>query len=168
MELRAFIDFMRKRSRSGGPKTISLDGKFYASFPSINQISEGLFQTLVHSTNVVAQWVKRSRLPQGKPEPFEQEGNQLVVWSQTFSITRSTKSMENTDTCLQEYCRAMQAGSHHLNCSRTLLESLLATNSSQEPGRYHAYLSKIPAQCTLQADTCKNYFRNPHSLSLIF
>lgn len=56
MELRAFIDFMRKRSRSGGPKTISLDGKFYASFPSINQISEGLFQTLVHST--VSQEIK--------------------------------------------------------------------------------------------------------------
>lgn len=78
-----------------------------------------------------------------------------MVWSQAFSTTRSTKSMENT--CLQVYC-------HHLECSSTLLQSLLAINTSQEPGRHRAYLSKIPAQCALQADTCKNNFRNPHSL----
>lgn len=151
MELRAFIDFMRKRSQSGGPKTFSLDGKFYASFPSINQISGGLFQSLVHSSTISQQIKSASEQVRAF---WAREANQLVVWSQMIFYHKKHQIHGE-----QRYLhRAMQAGSHLLNCSSTLLESLLAINTSQEPGRYHAYLSKIPSQCTAQADTCKKSF----------
>lgn len=42
MKIRSFIDFVRKKSWFEGPKNDILDGKLYASFPSINQISEVL------------------------------------------------------------------------------------------------------------------------------
>lgn len=42
MKIRSFIDFVRKKRRFEGPKNYILDGKLYASFPSINQVSEVL------------------------------------------------------------------------------------------------------------------------------
>lgn len=105
MELRAFIDFMRKRSQSGGPKTLSLDGKFYASFPSINQISGGLFQSLVHSSTISQQIKSASEQVRAF---WAREANQLVVWSQMIFYHKKHQIHGE-----QRYLhRAMQAGSH--------------------------------------------------------
>jgi len=83
----------------------------------------------------------------------------------SISHSRRSKSVNYGHLPAGLHCKAMHTGSHHLNCLSTLLESVLAvsTSPSQELGRHHAYLSKIPSRCALQADTCKNNFTNPHS-----